>query len=53
MRSANDAYVSIHDHGRKEKERPPWYWRLIAIAASWMILGGCVVYHNLTYTEPP
>ncbi|EMD94573.1 hypothetical protein COCC4DRAFT_152674 [Bipolaris maydis ATCC 48331] len=47
MRATNDAYVSIHDHGREDKERPPWYWRLIAVAASWMILGGYLILPGL------
>ena len=43
MRSANDSYVSIHGYSHEEDESTPWYWRLIALAASWMVLGGYVL----------
>jgi hypothetical protein len=42
MRSSNKNYVNINEPGNERRESTPWYWRLIALAASWMILGGCV-----------
>jgi hypothetical protein len=42
MRSSNKSYVNVNDAGSERREGTPWYWRLIALAASWMILGGWV-----------
>ena len=39
MRSPSKRYINLHPDGR---ENTPWYWRFIALAASWMILGGYV-----------
>jgi hypothetical protein len=39
MRSPSKRYINLHPDGR---ENIPWYWRSIALAASWMILGGYV-----------
>ncbi|XP_014551210.1 hypothetical protein COCVIDRAFT_31232 [Bipolaris victoriae FI3] len=47
MRSANNSYVTIHSYGQEETESTPWYWRLIALAASWMILGGYLLLPGL------
>lgn len=38
MRSPSKRYINLHDDPQME----PWYWRLIALAASWMILAGYV-----------
>jgi hypothetical protein len=40
MRSNNKSYVNINETRQERREGTPWYWRLIALAASWMILGG-------------
>jgi hypothetical protein len=34
--------MNIGDERNERRERPPWYWRLVALASSWMILGGSV-----------
>jgi hypothetical protein len=39
MRSPSKRYINLHPDGR---QNTPWYWRFIALAASWMILGGYV-----------
>jgi hypothetical protein len=41
MRNNNSkSYINIADERHDRRERTPWYWRLIALIASWMILGG-------------
>jgi hypothetical protein len=39
LRSSSKRYINLHGL-QNERETTPWYWRLIALAASWMILGG-------------
>lgn len=41
MRSGSKRYINLHGHHHNH-EVTPWYWRLIALLASWMILGGFV-----------
>jgi hypothetical protein len=40
-RSDSKSYINVEAQNN-DGERPPtpWYWRLIALVASWMILGG-------------
>jgi hypothetical protein len=40
MRNTSKSYSHIGDERYERSEGTPWYWRLIALAASWMILGG-------------
>ncbi|KAG9191510.1 hypothetical protein G6011_10244 [Alternaria panax] len=47
MRSSNTSYVNINDAAHERREGTPWYWRLIALAASWMILGGYLILPGL------
>jgi len=50
MRSTNKSYTSINEssgRGNEPREAIPWYWRLIALAASWMILGGYLILPGL------
>ncbi|OCK85045.1 hypothetical protein K432DRAFT_287631 [Lepidopterella palustris CBS 459.81] len=51
MRSKNDAYRNL-DSLNTERESVPWYWKLIAIAASWMILGGYLIIPALYDSDP-
>lgn len=52
MRSSNKSYVNINDAGSERREGTPWYWRLIALAASWMILGGYLILPGLYANDP-
>ncbi|EDU43391.1 hypothetical protein PtrSN002B_005331 [Pyrenophora tritici-repentis] len=50
MRSSNKSYTSINEssgRGNEAREAIPWYWRVIALAASWMILGGYLILPGL------
>jgi len=47
MRSSNKSYHNISESGHEKREGTPWYWRLIALAASWMILGGYLILPGL------
>jgi hypothetical protein len=38
--NTSKSYIHIGDERHDGTGRTPWYWRLIALAASWMILGG-------------
>jgi hypothetical protein len=40
MHNTSKSYTHIGDERYERSEGTPWYWRLIALAASWMILGG-------------
>jgi hypothetical protein len=40
--NGNTKYINIGEDNKDRRARTPWYWRLIAAAASWMILGGSV-----------
>ncbi|KAF1998426.1 hypothetical protein P154DRAFT_252294 [Amniculicola lignicola CBS 123094] len=46
MRSGSRSYINI-DALQHEREHTPWYWRLIALAASWMVLGGYLILPGL------
>ncbi|KAH7066953.1 hypothetical protein BKA63DRAFT_131670 [Paraphoma chrysanthemicola] len=52
MRGGNKSYIHIGDERYEKRESTPWYWRLIALAASWMILGGYLILPGLYATEP-
>ncbi|KAH7401247.1 hypothetical protein BKA66DRAFT_99202 [Pyrenochaeta sp. MPI-SDFR-AT-0127] len=52
MRSANTSYTTIGENGHERREGTPWYWRLIALAASWMILGGYLILPGLYAKDP-
>ena len=39
IRAKDKSYINLHGLQR-DRESTPWYWRIIALAASWMILGG-------------
>ncbi|KAF3043530.1 hypothetical protein E8E11_000731 [Didymella keratinophila] len=48
MPSSQGDYIHILDNGKPEgRERVPWYWRFIAMTASWMILGGYLILPGL------
>ncbi|EOA85448.1 hypothetical protein ACJQWK_06284 [Exserohilum turcicum] len=47
MRAAHESYATINGHGHGGQESTPWYWRLIAMAASWMIVAGYLVLPGL------
>jgi hypothetical protein len=40
MHSRQSDYINITDGKSTGHERVPWYWRFIAMTASWMVLGG-------------
>jgi hypothetical protein len=40
MHNTGKSYSHIGDERRERRAGTPWYWRLVALAASWMILGG-------------
>lgn len=42
MRSNSKRYINLSGL-QNDRENTPWYWRFIALAASWMILGGYVL----------
>ncbi|KAF2874065.1 hypothetical protein BDV95DRAFT_488548 [Massariosphaeria phaeospora] len=44
VRSGSKRYINLHDDDR---QHTPWYWRLIAMVASWMILGGYLIMPGL------
>lgn len=52
MRSSNTSYINIGENGQEQREGTPWYWRLIALAASWMILGGYLILPGLYASDP-
>ena len=41
LRPSNERYSNLLDHP-DERLPTPWYWRLIALLASWMIVAGYV-----------
>jgi hypothetical protein len=47
MRSSNTSYINIGDEHHETTERAPWYWRAIALSASWMILAGYLILPGL------
>lgn len=52
MRSSNNNYINISENRHERREGTPWYWRLIALAASWMILGGYLILPGLYAKDP-
>jgi len=42
MRNGKTKYLNLGEDTKDRRARTPWYWRVIAGAASWMILGGSV-----------
>lgn len=49
MRSTSKSYINLQPDDR---ENTPWYWRFIALAASWMILGGYLILPGLYAKDP-
>ncbi|KAF1844165.1 uncharacterized protein K460DRAFT_357788 [Cucurbitaria berberidis CBS 394.84] len=47
MRSSNKNYIDLSENRHERREGTPWYWRLIALVASWMILGGYLILPGL------
>ncbi|CAO2652469.1 Nn.00g007520.m01.CDS01 [Neocucurbitaria sp. VM-36] len=52
MRSSNNNYIDISENRHERREETPWYWRLIALVASWMILGGYLILPGLYAKDP-
>lgn len=52
MRSSNKTYVNINDASSRWSEHTPWYWRLVALMASWMVLAGYLILPGLYAKEP-
>ncbi|KZM20329.1 uncharacterized protein EKO05_0007037 [Ascochyta rabiei] len=52
MPSGQGDYVNIAEGKSETHERTPWYWRSIALAASWMILGGYLILPGLYARNP-
>ncbi|KAL6706066.1 hypothetical protein ACN47E_006168 [Coniothyrium glycines] len=52
MRSNNQSYVNIGDGQSVQPVPIPWYWRVIALAGSWMILGGYLLLPGLYAKDP-
>lgn len=51
MHSSQGDYINITDGKAGGRERVPWYWRFIAMVASWMILGGYLILPGLYAKE--
>ncbi|KAF2194893.1 hypothetical protein K469DRAFT_547967 [Zopfia rhizophila CBS 207.26] len=51
MRSKSKSYINLHGL-QNDREHTPWYWRFIALAASWMILGGYLILPGLYAKKP-
>ncbi|OCL13650.1 hypothetical protein AOQ84DRAFT_371977 [Glonium stellatum] len=51
MHSQKHNYRNLDDRNT-ERELVPWYWRFIALAASWMILGGYLIIPALYDSDP-
>ncbi|KAL5117995.1 hypothetical protein ACEQ8H_004141 [Pleosporales sp. CAS-2024a] len=47
MRNTTKSYINIGDVRNDRRERTPWYWRLVALASSWMILAGYLIMPGL------
>jgi hypothetical protein len=46
-RSSSKRYINVEaQHTDAERPPTPWYWRLIALVAAWMILGGYAAFHS-------
>ncbi|PSN75435.1 hypothetical protein BS50DRAFT_40122 [Corynespora cassiicola Philippines] len=51
MRSNSKRYINLSGL-QNDRENTPWYWRFIALAASWMILGGYLILPGLYARDP-
>ncbi|OSS48628.1 hypothetical protein B5807_06957 [Epicoccum nigrum] len=51
MHSSQSDYINITDGKSTGHERVPWYWRFIAMTASWMVLGGYLILPGLYAKE--
>ncbi|KAF2657595.1 hypothetical protein K491DRAFT_594706 [Lophiostoma macrostomum CBS 122681] len=51
MRSNSKQYINL-DGEHDANNTTPWYWRAIALAASWMILGGYLILPGLYAKDP-
>ncbi|KAF2143378.1 uncharacterized protein K452DRAFT_325937 [Aplosporella prunicola CBS 121167] len=49
--TANAPYMAVNDLNA-ERDNVAWYWRLIALMASWMILGGYLIIPPLFHSDP-
>ncbi|KAH9870004.1 hypothetical protein J1614_006925 [Plenodomus biglobosus] len=50
MRSGNQSYINISDNrqeSQEHREETSWYWRLVALTASWMIVAGYLLLPGL------
>ncbi|KAF2715417.1 hypothetical protein K504DRAFT_366086 [Pleomassaria siparia CBS 279.74] len=52
LRANSKRYINLHNRDHERDPSAPWYWRLIAIGASWMILGGYLILPSL-YAKSP
>ncbi|KAF2792559.1 hypothetical protein K505DRAFT_307447 [Melanomma pulvis-pyrius CBS 109.77] len=52
LRSDSKRYIHLHTREHERDQPAPWYWRLIALAASWMILGGYLILPGLYAKNP-
>ncbi|KAF2277224.1 uncharacterized protein EI97DRAFT_313936 [Westerdykella ornata] len=54
--SSNKSYINLHgpqqDDRSSSSSWTPWYWRFIALAASWMVLGGYLMLPGLYAKDP-
>ncbi|ORY16462.1 hypothetical protein BCR34DRAFT_476264 [Clohesyomyces aquaticus] len=51
MRSGSKRYINLQGM-HQDRDYTPWYWRFIALAASWMILGGFLILPGLYAKDP-
>ncbi|KAF2849108.1 hypothetical protein T440DRAFT_480280 [Plenodomus tracheiphilus IPT5] len=50
MTACNQNYINISENrqdGLEHREETPWYWRLVALTASWMIVAGYLLLPGL------
>ncbi|KAI8932698.1 hypothetical protein NX059_010190 [Plenodomus lindquistii] len=55
MPSGNQSYMNISDNRQQSHghhEETPWYWRTVALTASWMILAGFLLLPGLYAKNP-
>ncbi|KAF2749530.1 hypothetical protein M011DRAFT_398559 [Sporormia fimetaria CBS 119925] len=52
LRSDSRRYTNLDGGQQQYNERTPWYWRLIALVASWLILGGYLILPGLYHKNP-
>lgn len=54
LRSSDHYHAGGYTHLEelyRERDAVAWYWRMIALASSWMVLGGYLILPSLFYTE--